>query len=1214
MALNQGFCLLDIQFDGQGQAYDVIIRDANPAQNRIDGVQDLIGKGLNEVLPDSERKWIERYARVARSGQSAQFEHWSPANQCWYEVEISSVGGAGSSLVAMMYIDITQRRQLEDTLRQNQELNAFLLQLSDALRSLRDPIEIEATAARLLGEHLGANQVHYGETVGEEVVIRRGYGHGLPPMVGRFHSVDFGEKLTATHRAGRVQVVNDVETDPLNTEAERQVLRAAHIGAYITVPLIKEGRWVATLAVHSIHPRPWTSQQVESVKETAERTWAAVERARSEGHLRDSEEKFRSLFLTMREGFMASELIRDPQGVATDYRFLLLNPAYEKLAGLSAEESIGHTARELYPDLMDWGVAIYASVVDSGEPLRFENHSQGLGKWFSVLAYPLGGDRFGILYDDITQSKQREANQTFLADIADALARLLTTEEIMATVGTKIGAYLGVNGCLFVDVDDALGEVRVLGAWNTVDTPSLRHQTIRLADFSNDVFSPTNRAKEAVVVRNTHTDPRGQGKDYTRLGIGAFVTIPVHRHGGGTNYLTITQSQPRDWRQEEVALFSELASRLFPRLERARAEEALRQQEERTRIAIEAAELGTWEWNLLTNDIYWNEQHFRLFGLEPHAQPLTPEEFTRHVHSDDRDRIQAQLEQSIREKVVYEAEFRAVRQDGTIRWMSGYGRVTAETDGHSTRMSGVMFDIDERKRDQEALRQQQQQLRIVLESITDHALITTDTHRMITSWNPGAEHLFGFTAEEALGQPEDMLFTPEDRAAGAPRQEIETARRQGRAADERYHLRKDGSRFYVSGVQSPLYDETGLLLGYVKVARDLTQRRHMEQALRDADRRKDEFLATLAHELRNPLAPIRNTLQLLHLMPDANETVRSGVAMMNRQVDQLVRLIDDLLDVSRISRGKIQLRLEPIELGDVVRQAAEATRPLYEGGGRALTISLPQAPLYLQGDTTRLIQVVSNLLNNAAKFTTVGGKVRLTVERAGDESAGRAALLRVVDNGIGIATDQLERIFELFTQADNSLERSHNGLGLGLTLVRQLVELHGGKVAAYSEGLGKGSEFTVHLPLLAQSPQRPPASPAGTNQASVGRRILVVDDNPDAVLTLAMLLKRKGHHVYTRNNGQQGLAAAESLQPEVILLDIGMPGLNGYDTCRLIRQQPWGQSMVLIALTGFGQEEDKRLSQAAGFNAHLVKPVDLDALIELLMRLPGSTRATPPAD
>jgi PAS domain S-box-containing protein len=414
--------------------------------------------------------------------------------------------------------------------------------------------------------------------------------------------------------------------------------------------------------------------------------------------------------------------------------------------------------------------------------------------------------------------------------------------------------------------------------------------------------------------------------------------------------------------------------------------------------------------------------------------------------------------------------------------------------------------------------------------------------------------------------------------------------------------------YYFDYSFTPLRNGEGEVYAIMEMATDVTQqvlaRQQVEESearLREADRRKDDFLALLAHELRNPLAPIRNSLQMLTLTADGNEMVTSATQVMGRQVDQLVSLVDDLLDVSRISRGKIKLRPQLIDLNEVVLLAVEASRPLQVADGLTLTVELPAAPLYLQGDTTRLIQVVSNLLNNAAKFTPEGGHVWLT---AGQEDGD--ILLGVRDDGIGIAPDQLEPIFELFVQADTSLERSQGGLGLGLTLVRQLVQLHGGRVRASSEGPGQGSEFSVRLPALKESPKPQPVSDTGTKPTR--RRILVVDDNPDAALTLAMVLKLKGFETHTRHSGQEGLAAAESLLPEVIILDIGMPGLNGYDTCRRLRQHPWGESMWVIALTGYGQEEDKRLSLEAGFDTHLIKPVDLGALLTLLASL-SSRRA-----
>ncbi|KAB7727318.1 PAS domain S-box protein [Rudanella paleaurantiibacter] len=635
---------------------------------------------------------------------------------------------------------------------------------------------------------------------------------------------------------------------------------------------------------------------------------------------------------------------------------------------------------------------------------------------------------------------------------------------------------------------------------------------------------------------------------------------------------------------------------------RARVERALRRQKDRTRIAVEAANMGTWEWNLLTDEVYWNEQHFVLFGLTPHSQPILPKVFFGHIHPHDTDLIRNQLEVAIREKSVYDAEFRALRtDDGAVRWMSGYGRVTAEENGQATRMSGVMFDITDRKHAQEALRAGEERLRIVLESIADHAIITTDTHNLITGWNLGAWHMFQYTAEEALGQSGAITFTPEDRADGVPEAEMTTARQQGRAADERYHIRRDGSRLYVSGVLSPLFDADGQLVGYVKIARDLTDRQRMEQTLRENDERKDEFLAMLAHELRNPLAPIRNMLLVLSMTEGDHETLRSGIAMMSRQVSHLTRLIDDLLDLSRISQGKIELRHQLVDLTTLVGQAVDATRPLYDSGRRLLRATLPPSSLYVNGDATRLTQIVVNLLTNGARYTPEGGQVWLTLTQNGHE-----AQLRVADNGIGLAPEHLTAIFDLFVQVDTSLARSQGGLGLGLTLVKKLVELHGGRVEAHSQGLGQGSEFIISLPLHHASLKNMNPFHELSLPEGAGRQILVVDDNRDAADTLSMLLKILKNEVYTRYSGIEAVEALQTLRPQLVLLDIGMPDLDGYETCRLIRQLPIGPELTLVALTGYGQAEDRQRSREAGFDDHLVKPVDMAQLGQLLASLSAS--------
>jgi signal transduction histidine kinase len=382
-----------------------------------------------------------------------------------------------------------------------------------------------------------------------------------------------------------------------------------------------------------------------------------------------------------------------------------------------------------------------------------------------------------------------------------------------------------------------------------------------------------------------------------------------------------------------------------------------------------------------------------------------------------------------------------------------------------------------------------------------------------------------------------------------------------------------------------------------KVNEDLkaenVERRRAEDAVREADRRKTEFLALLAHELRNPLAPIRNALQLMRLTPQDTTSGPTAVDMMDRQVAHVVRLVDDLLDVSRISRGTIELRKEALDLSTVVNQAVEAARSFCKNMGHELTVMLPKEPTYLNADPTRLAQVVGNLLNNACKFTERGGHIRLTVEREG-----KRAVIRVLDTGIGMAPDQLPRIFEMFTQLDTSLQRSRDGLGIGLTLVKNLVELHGGTIEARSGGLGQGSEFAVSLPIdLERLP--PQRSDVVIPKTTLKRRILVVDDNEDAAMSLAMLLKLSGHEVVTAHDGLRAVEEAARFHPDVVLLDIGLPKLNGYDAAARIRKQRQ-DDVLLVALTGWGQEEDRSRAVEAGFDVHMVKPVDLRLLSSVL--------------
>ena len=383
---------------------------------------------------------------------------------------------------------------------------------------------------------------------------------------------------------------------------------------------------------------------------------------------------------------------------------------------------------------------------------------------------------------------------------------------------------------------------------------------------------------------------------------------------------------------------------------------------------------------------------------------------------------------------------------------------------------------------------------------------------------------------------------------------------------------------------------------------DVSALRERAEELAEADRHKDEFLATLAHELRNPLAPIRNAVQFLGMEGLTERDVKTGRDVISRQVAVMVRLIDDLLDVSRISRNKLDIRKQRVGLATILESAMESSRPLIHECGHELTIHLPPEALALDADPIRLAQVFLNLLNNAAKYTKRGGHIWLTADREGSN-----AVVSVRDNGIGIPSEMLPRIFEMFTQVDRSLERTQGGLGIGLTLVRRLLDLHDGTIEARSNGPDQGSEFVVRLPLIQPPLESPPTSDGPRAVSLSGSRILVVDDNKDSADSLGMLLRLKGNEIRTAYDGIEAVKLAETFHPEMVLLDIGLPKLNGYDVTRRIRQHSWGRDMIVIALTGWGQDEDRRRSQEAGFNFHIVKPVELATVEKLLTGLQATT-------
>jgi len=409
----------------------------------------------------------------------------------------------------------------------------------------------------------------------------------------------------------------------------------------------------------------------------------------------------------------------------------------------------------------------------------------------------------------------------------------------------------------------------------------------------------------------------------------------------------------------------------------------------------------------------------------------------------------------------------------------------------------------------------------------------------------------------------------------------------------------DGERLHLYGNAVPLRDDAGNVRGAISAFVDITARVKAEESLREADRRKDEFLAMLSHELRNPLAPILNAVGVLKRPGLSDERLEWAREVIERQVENLTRLVDDLLDVSRITQGKIALRRENLDMAAVVARALETSRPLIEARKHKLTVKLPPRPVRLNGDLIRLAQVISNLLSNAAKYTGEGGAIRLTAETVNDE-----VIALVEDNGIGIPAEDLQRIFDMFIQADRALDRAQGGLGIGLTLARGIVEMHGGRIEAFSEGPGRGSQFVARFPALADAHGGACESSLVVKDAGTGAsktcRVLVVDDNVDSAESLSVVLALEGHKTKTAHDGPSALELARAFRPQVTLLDIGLPGMSGYEVARELRKQPGGRKAKLIALTGYGQEEDQRKSREAGFDHHLTKPVDYDALASLI--------------
>src|SRR5688572_8703015 len=625
-----------------------------------------------------------------------------------------------------------------------------------------------------------------------------------------------------------------------------------------------------------------------------------------------------------------------------------------------------------------------------------------------------------------------------------------------------------------------------------------------------------------------------------------------------------------------------------------RSEAAAAAQRAVLEAALASVDAGVYSWNPDTGGAEWDERLRTMygFGLD---EPATYDALMARVHPADR----ARVERAVLDATApdgprrYSVEFRIVRADGEIRWISSTAFAVFEH-GRLVRVVGTGRNVTERRRVEAALRESEQRFATLAEG--SPVLLWVSGPDGSEFVNRAYREFVGVDSDEEVGGYDwSRLVHPDDRDDYMNAYKRAFAAQAPFTAEFRFR-RADGEYRWMRSDATPRFGDDVELVGYVGATVDITERRNAEEGLRVADRQKDEFLAMLAHELRNPLAPIRNASEVLALRYAGDTQAAVPIAMLRRQSDHLARLLDDLLDVTRIAQGRVALKAQPLEIGVIAAQAIETVGPLAQAKAQLLRFERDDTPLYVSGDRARLVQSLTNVLQNAVKFTPQGGEIVV-----GARDAGSDLELTVRDNGVGIASELLPQVFDLFVQSERTPDRTQGGLGIGLSVVKRLVEMHGGAVGVVSDGVGRGTTVTIRLPRI-----EPPKTGSRTvPPASGARRVLVVDDSTDAADSLAMLLELEGHEVSTAYTAAAALEKAERLQPEIAFIDIGLPQMDGYEVARRLRASERCRAIRLVALTGYGQPDDRDEARRAGFDHHLLKPADLETVDAILAEPPS---------
>jgi PAS domain S-box-containing protein len=930
--------------------------------------------------------------------------------------------------------------------------------------------------------------------------------------------------------------------------SELDQLRGYEVGAidYISVPVVPEIlRSKVALLVELYKRRDELQRLNRSLAETKQRLDSEYA-SRVASHRAE----LRALFDHPDQSAVIVTAERDRLGTVTDMIYRDANRNAERVLGLTRDQLIGMRLSEVLPERAAEALPLCTQVLDTGEPARYEARVRGAD--MRVTIYAISPETLAICATDITDRRRMEAALRESEARYRALLEHAPVGVVHASLDGRI-QYANAAFCRLLGYKPDELEART---WQELTHPEDLAQDVALAGE----------------VRRHETQHYTMQKRYLRKD-GSSVWVELFG-----SFIFDESGVPT----QGLAVVLDIT-------ERQRAEAALRESQENLLLTKRAAGLGTYDWDIRTDTLVWDERTHEIWGIEP-AGPMKVAAFFSQVHPDDHASTQRAIDKSFDPEGdhVYAALYRVInRVDGITRWIEASGHVYFDQ-GQPARMIGVVQEVTERVVAQEQLAESEQRFRELANNIDQFAW-TCDELGKGTWYNDRWYEYTGTTLEDMCGDGWRRVHDP----AHLPRviAHLQRCLETGTPWEDTFPLRgKDGSYRWFLSRAAPIRDAAGKVVRWFGTNTDVTELRNLQQALEEADHRKDEFLAMLAHELRNPVAPISNAAEILSRILAGDDRTKPLTAMIHRQVAHLSRLLDDLLDVARITQRRIELRKEVVSVSSCLEVAIETAQPLIREKAHKLAVIQNFQPLHVSADKVRLAQCLANVLINSAKYTKPGGEIRV---RPYAENG--CAVIEIADNGIGIAPDFLPRMFDLFAQSERSADRSQGGLGIGLAVCKQLIEMHGGRVHASSAGVDQGTTVVFRLPLV-----QSPASHAETapEKGATRRKILVVDDNCDAADSMLLLLQLEGHDVRAAYSARSALELADTFEPDVVLLDIGLPGMDGYEVASKLKLKH--RPLRLIALSGYGQVEDRQRSASAGFDRHLVKPVDSATLRQAL--------------